>query len=171
MLSAILIAVWLVWPSAAADAQEVTKDAAATQAEQLFLDRLMQAESGGRLFAKNPASSALGPFQFIGSTFLDVVLRYFPEVTEGKSDAEILALRVDAKIARDADTFTCRAAVLAVATSLLQPSPIACSWRTLDVRSRPAGSLSDPPMSWVTFLTPCLRAGKRKVSCGGSQRS
>ncbi len=86
----------------AVTAQELAQDAAASKAEQLFLDRLMQAESGGRQFAKNPASSALGPFQFISSTFLDVVLRYFPEVTEGKSDAEILALRVDPKVARDA---------------------------------------------------------------------
>lgn len=83
-------------------AQEVTKDDAATKAEQLFLDRLMDAESGGRQFARNPASSALGPFQFISSTFLDVILRYFPEVSEGKSNAEILALRVDPKVARDA---------------------------------------------------------------------
>ena len=86
----------------AVTAEEVTLTAAATMAEQLFLDRLMQAESGGRQFAKNPASSALGPFQFISSTFLDVVLRYFPQLSEGKSNAEILALRVDPKVARDA---------------------------------------------------------------------
>jgi hypothetical protein len=83
-------------------AEEIVTDDAPTKAEQLFLDRLMGAESGGRQFAKNPASSALGPFQFISSTFLDVILRYFPQVTEGKSNAEILALRVDPKVARDA---------------------------------------------------------------------
>lgn len=86
----------------AVEAQEASQGDAPTQAEQLFLDRLMQAESGGRQFAKNPASSALGPFQFISSTFLDVLQRYFPQAAEGKSDAEILALRVDPKIARDA---------------------------------------------------------------------
>jgi len=86
----------------ALSAQEVSSDDAPTQAEQEYLDRLMQAESRGRQFAKNPASSALGPFQFIRSTFLDVLLRHFPEMTEGKSDAEILALRVDPKVARDA---------------------------------------------------------------------
>lgn len=32
-----------------------------------FLDRLMIAESGGRLRRKNPRSTALGPFQFIES--------------------------------------------------------------------------------------------------------
>ena len=86
----------------AATAEEVTKDDAPTKAEQVFLDHLMAAESGGRQFAKNPASSALGPYQFISSTFLEVVLRYFPQATEGKSNAEILALRGDPKIARDA---------------------------------------------------------------------
>ena len=87
----------------AASAQDAVKaDDAPTKAELLFLDRLMQAESGGRQFAKNPASSALGPFQFISSTFLDVLQRYLPQAAEGKSDAEILALRVDPQIARDA---------------------------------------------------------------------
>ena len=86
----------------AATAEDVTKDDAPTKAEQVFLDHLMAAESGGRQFAKNPASSALGPYQFISSTFLEVILRYFPQVTEGKSNAEILALRVDPKTARDA---------------------------------------------------------------------
>ena len=97
-----LLAALLILPMGAVIAEEVTIADAATTAEQLFLDRLMAAESGGRQFAKNPASSALGPFQFISSTFLDVILRYFPQVTEGKSNAEILALRVDPKVARDA---------------------------------------------------------------------
>jgi hypothetical protein len=98
----LLVAALLLLHVGAVAAEEVAKDDAATKAEQLFLDRLMDAESGGRQFAKNPASSALGPFQFIDSTFLDVILRYFPQVTEGKSNAEILALRVDPKVARDA---------------------------------------------------------------------
>jgi hypothetical protein len=73
-----------------------------SESEKLFLDRLMAAESGGRLNAKNPRSTALGPFQFIHTTFLDVIRRNFPSLTEGKSDAEILALRTDAGIARNA---------------------------------------------------------------------
>jgi len=39
---------------------------------QTFLDRLMLAESSGQLDARNPRSTALGPFQFIESTFLEV---------------------------------------------------------------------------------------------------
>lgn len=60
-----------------------------------LLGRLMQAESGGRRFAKNPRSSALGPFQFINSTFLDVVRRNFPGEVAELSASEILYLRTD----------------------------------------------------------------------------
>ena len=72
-----------------------------TESEILFLDRLMRAESGGRRFAKNPASSALGPFQFIETTFLDLMRRNFPALASGKTDADILALRTDPLISRD----------------------------------------------------------------------
>jgi hypothetical protein len=69
-----------------------------SQSEKLFLDRLMAAESGGRLNAKNPRSTALGPFQFLSTTFLDIVRRNFPSLAEAKTDAEILALRTDAVV-------------------------------------------------------------------------
>ena len=68
--------------------------------EALFLDRLMQAESGGRLTAKNPRSSALGPFQFIQSTFHDIVMRYLPDLAEGKSYSEIQQMRTDLEASR-----------------------------------------------------------------------
>ena len=51
-----------------------------TETEKLFLDRLMLAESGGRLNARNAATGAYGPFQFLSGTFLDVVQRNFPNV-------------------------------------------------------------------------------------------
>ncbi len=72
-----------------------------TEAETLFLDRLMRAESGGRQYARNRASSALGPFQFLGTTFLDVVRRNFPALASGKTDADLLALRTDFQVSRD----------------------------------------------------------------------
>lgn len=72
-----------------------------TESETVFLDRLMGAESGGQQFAKNPLSSALGPYQFLGSTFLDVVKRNLPNIASEKSDEEILAFRTDLKISRD----------------------------------------------------------------------
>jgi hypothetical protein len=67
-----------------------------------FLDRLMHAESGGQLKAKNPRSTALGPFQFINSTFLSLVRRHFGDEIAGKSEGQILALRTDLDFSRRA---------------------------------------------------------------------
>lgn len=67
-----------------------------------FLNQLMIAESGGRLFAKNPRSSALGPFQFINSTFLDVTRRHLPDETEDLPATGVLQLRTDPDVARRA---------------------------------------------------------------------
>ena len=67
-----------------------------------FLDRLMAAESGGRLYKKNPRSTALGPFQFIESTFLFVVRRHFPSEVTGLSERQVLALRTDMVFSRRA---------------------------------------------------------------------
>ncbi len=81
---------------------EASLDPPPTGSEKLFLDRLMLAESGGRLDAKNPATSAYGPFQFLHVTFLDVMKRNFPALALGKSDAEILKLRGDLEVSRNA---------------------------------------------------------------------
>lgn len=81
---------------------ETGVDPAPTEAEKLFLDRLMAAESGGRLYARNPATGAYGPFQFLRETFLDVVRRNFPGLAAGKADAEILKLRADLEVSRNA---------------------------------------------------------------------
>lgn len=69
---------------------------------QTFLDRLMMAESDGRLHARNPRSTALGPFQFIESTFLEVARRHFPDEVAGLTDAQILAKRTDPEFSRRA---------------------------------------------------------------------
>lgn len=72
-----------------------------------FLDRLMVAESGGRDDARNPRSTALGPFQFIESTFLEVTRRHFPAETGGLSPAALLQLRTNRAFARRAaEAFT-----------------------------------------------------------------
>lgn len=73
-----------------------------------FLDRLMAAESGGRSAARNPRSSALGPFQFIKSTFLDITSRHFSAEIAGLSEAEILSLRTDHDLSRRAATVFCQ---------------------------------------------------------------
>ncbi len=67
---------------------------------EVYLDRLMMAESSGRDFLKNPRSTALGPFQFIKGTFLYVVRRHFKAEIEGKSEAQILAMRTNRSFAR-----------------------------------------------------------------------
>jgi hypothetical protein len=94
-----------------------------TPDEVLFLDRLMMAESGGRLDAKNPRSSALGPFQFIHSTFHDVMSRHFPELTATKSYAELQQLRTDLDISRKAALIYTRENAAFLASRGLNPEP------------------------------------------------
>ncbi len=67
-----------------------------------FLERLMAAESGGRDNAANPRSTALGSFQFIRSTFLDLVRRHFAVETDDLTEEEVLELRVNRPFARHA---------------------------------------------------------------------
>ena len=72
-----------------------------------FLDRLMMAESGGRLEARNPRSTAAGPYQFIERTWLDLARRIFPTETQAMTPLQILALRTDPAFARKgAETYT-----------------------------------------------------------------
>ena len=95
-------------PNAAVTASPAVTEPAAEAPEkanppvQTFLDRLMMAESSGVLNAKNPRSTALGPFQFIESTFLEVARRYFADETASLSNAEILAKRTDFEFSRRA---------------------------------------------------------------------
>jgi hypothetical protein len=67
-----------------------------------FLDRLMRSESNGISHAKNPRSSALGPFQFINSTFLAVMRQHFPGDIASLTERQILALRTNHDVARRA---------------------------------------------------------------------
>ena len=92
---------FLLSPAIACLAEENDTKLTPTETETLFLDRLMRAESAGRQYAKNHRSSALGPFQFLGTTFLDVARRNFPALASGKTDADILALRTDFQVSRD----------------------------------------------------------------------
>ena len=91
----------------AAVAEEIAATAPAASFE-MFLDRLMGAESGGQDQAKNPRSSALGTFQFIKSTFLEVARRHFPAEVEGFVEDKILELRTDREFARRAAAAFCR---------------------------------------------------------------
>lgn len=72
-----------------------------------FLDRLMMAESGGRSDARNPRSTAVGPFQFIERTWLDLARRIFPSETAALNVTQILAMRADlASARRGAEAYT-----------------------------------------------------------------
>lgn len=85
-------------------AQPEEEDEASASGIDAYLDKLMMAESAGKPHAKNPRSSALGPFQFINSTFIEVVDRHFSDEVEGLGRSEILALRTDMEFSRKAAT-------------------------------------------------------------------
>lgn len=60
-----------------------------------YADNVVSAESGGDPDARNARSSAAGAGQFIDGTWLDLIARHRPDLTEGRSRGEILALRDD----------------------------------------------------------------------------
>ncbi len=86
----------------AASAAEAEEPAEAQMTMEQFLDRLMRAESGGRLTARNPRSTALGPYQFIASTWLMMANKHFAKETKDLRVDQILALRTDPDLARRA---------------------------------------------------------------------
>lgn len=74
---------------------------------EIFLDRLMQAESGGKTNARNSRSTALGPYQFIASTWLTIARQTFAKEIAGLNAAQILGLRTSKDLARQAaETYT-----------------------------------------------------------------
>lgn len=66
-----------------------------------LVDQIVGAESGGNPNARNPRSSATGAGQFISATWLDMLKRHRPDLTTGRSDEEILALRNDPALSRE----------------------------------------------------------------------
>lgn len=65
-----------------------------------LIDSIIQVESGGDPYAKNPRSSASGPSQFIDSTWLSTIRTARPDLA-GKSDSELLALKTDPQLSRE----------------------------------------------------------------------
>lgn len=86
----------------AAHAAGTAKNDSQQMTMEQFLDRLMRAESGGRLTARNPRSTALGPYQFIASTWLMIANKHFAKETKDLRVDQILALRTDLDLARKA---------------------------------------------------------------------
>lgn len=87
-----------------------------------FLDRLMIAESGGRDDVRNPRSTALGPFQFIESTFIEVSGRHFAAETAELSRAQLLDLRRNRAFARRAAEAFSRDNATQLAAAGLKPT-------------------------------------------------
>ncbi|MGY8666464.1 hypothetical protein Q3C01_29500 [Bradyrhizobium sp. UFLA05-109] len=64
-------------------------------------DKITGAESRGDPKAKASTSSATGLGQFINGTWLDMIKRYHPELMDGRSTAEILAMRTDPDLSKE----------------------------------------------------------------------
>ena len=66
-----------------------------------LIDSIIGAESGGNPNATNPNSSAAGPGQFIDSTWLSTIKAARPDLAQGQSDADLLALKTDPQLSRE----------------------------------------------------------------------
>lgn len=104
MAGLVLCAAFCVMPAAAGEHKKPALPAAASTDITLdvFLDRLMMSESGGRLNARNSRSTAVGPYQFIASTWLYIARTSFATETAELKPHEVLELRTDLTFARRA---------------------------------------------------------------------
>ncbi len=84
------------WPP---DSQR--EEPTAVPAINAVVERIIGVESDGDPNAKNKRSSATGLGQFLDETWLDMIRAHRPDLAKGRSQAEILELRRDAKVARE----------------------------------------------------------------------
>jgi hypothetical protein len=68
------------------------------------VDRIIGAESSGKLGATNKNSTAAGPGQFIDETWLDMVRMYRPDLAMAHTKSETLELRREVKLSREITT-------------------------------------------------------------------
>ena len=68
------------------------------------VNRIIGAESGGNPNAKNTKSSAEGLGQFIDSTWFHMVRKYRPDIANGKTNAQLKALKRDPALSREMTT-------------------------------------------------------------------
>lgn len=65
-----------------------------------LVDQIISAESGGNPNARNSLSSAGGAGQFIDSTWLSMLRKHRPDIADGKSDSDLLALKFDPALSK-----------------------------------------------------------------------
>lgn len=65
------------------------------------VNKIIGVESGGRANAKNPNSSASGLGQFIDSTWISTVRKHRPDIANGRSNQELIALKSDPQLGRE----------------------------------------------------------------------
>jgi hypothetical protein len=66
-----------------------------------LVERIIAIESNGDANAKNKRSSATGAGQFLDDTWREAVRRHRRDLTQGRSDREVLELRRDSELARE----------------------------------------------------------------------
>jgi len=77
------------------------REETAAPAIDAVVERIIGVESNGDPNARNKRSSATGLGQFLDETWLDMIRAHRPDLAKERSQAEILELRRDAKIARE----------------------------------------------------------------------
>ena len=65
-----------------------------------LIDSIIGVESGGNPNAQNPNSSASGLGQFTDSTWLNTIRSARPDIADGKSDSDLIALKGDPTLSR-----------------------------------------------------------------------
>ncbi len=66
-----------------------------------IIDSIISAESGGDPNARNPNSTASGLGQFLDATWLETIRSARPDLAQGKTDTELLALKTNPDLSRE----------------------------------------------------------------------
>lgn len=100
-------------PADAQDASDPIED---------WAGRIIGVESGGNPNAANPNSSALGLGQFTERTWLQELVDARPDLLDGRSRADLLALRTDPQLAREITAHHTRKNAAALADGGIEPT-------------------------------------------------